>query len=183
MLSAVASRYARALVDTVLAPSSDVAASAAIAQLQSVERLLDESVELRNAMLSPAVPTARKRAVLSRFAQTLSLSRLVRNFLFVVVDHRRMGQLSEMREAFERILDERLGAIRASVTSAQDLNEHQRSQIVRELSRLSGKEVRPDFSVDAGLLGGVMARIGSTVYDGSVRGQLESLRRRLVSAA
>jgi len=97
----------------------------------------------------------------------------------VAADRGRIGQLSEIREAFETLLDQRLGFMRAEVTSAQTLDASQRERLEAQLTRISGKSIRPFYAVDAALVGGVIARIGSTVYDGSVRGQLESLRRKL----
>jgi len=181
MRSAVADRYAKALADAVLAPGSKTEAPRALAELQGFERLLESSPDLRNVLLSPAVPMSRKRAVVDRFGQLMSLSPLVRNFLFVVVDRRRADLLGEMAAAFEAALDERTGIARVEVRSAAPLSERQRSVLQDELSRLADKPVRCDFSVDAALIGGVVARIGSTVYDGSVRSQLEELRERLVA--
>ena len=87
--------------------------------------------------------------------------------------------IAGIREAFELQLDERMGFVRAEVTSAAELGSPQQANIEGELARLTGKQMRLRFAVDAELLGGVTARIGSTVYDGSLRGQLQRLRREL----
>jgi F-type H+-transporting ATPase subunit delta len=150
-----------------------------MAQLRSFEAALQESPELQNALATPAVPASRKRAVVGRIAEVLQLSRISRNFLFVLVDHRRMTLLSEIIHSFELALDERMGFARAEVSSASELSEALRSALSEELGRLTGKRIRARYAVDASLIGGVVARIGSTVYDGSVRGQLNSLERRL----
>src|SRR5271165_3549361 len=168
MASAVANRYARALVDVVLAPGSTLKPEDAVAQLRAAEQMVMESWELRNALLTPAVKTSRKRAVMDRLLQGIQTSHLIRNFIFVVIDHRRVGMIAEIREAFELHLDERLGFVRAEVTSAATLDAPRQANIESELSRLTGKKMRLRFDVDAGLLGGVEARIGSTVYDGSL---------------
>lgn len=180
MPSAVASRYARALVDAVLGPSSDVEPRRAIEQLRAFESLLAESVDLRNVLLSPAAGGARKRAVIARLGETLSLSRLITNFLYVLIDHRRMDALSDIREAYEAQLDERLGLARAQIRSALPLSEDQKQRLQATLSLITGKQVRGHFEVDETLLGGAVARVGSTIYDGSAKGQLEALRRKLV---
>jgi F-type H+-transporting ATPase subunit delta len=99
------------------------------------------------------------------------------------VDHRRIAILSEIIRSFEETVDERLGFARAEIQTARELSESQRASLVPRLERLTGKRVRPHFSVDEALIGGVVARIGSTVYDGSVRGQLASLERRLAAEA
>jgi F-type H+-transporting ATPase subunit delta len=181
MPQAVSFRYARALVDSVIAPQSQVNPKQALAELRIFSGMVRHSAELRNVLLSPAVSNAKKRNVIGRFAESLPLSRLVRNFLFVIVDRRRTDLLDDMADAFETALDERLGIIRADVKSAAALNDRQQSELQQELSRVSGKQVRCDFSIDPSLIGGVVARIGSTVYDGSVRSQLETMRERLVA--
>jgi len=176
--SAATSRYANALADAVTAAGSATAPHDALAELRSFEGAL-ASPELRNALVTPAVAPARKRAVVGRVADILGLSRLSRNFLFVLIDHRRIAELSDILSAFEQILDERLGFARAQVASARELSEAQRRAITAALERASGKRLRAQFAVDASLIGGVVARIGSTVYDGSVRGRLQNLERRL----
>jgi F-type H+-transporting ATPase subunit delta len=181
MPQAVSLRFAQALADAVLAPNSSVTGPQAATELRSFESLVTASPEFRTVLLSPAVPTAKKRAVISRFAETLPLSRLVRNFLFIIVDRRRADLLGEMATAFETALDERLGFVRAEVTSAAPLSPAQQSEMQQALSAVSGKNVRCAFSVDPELIGGIVARIGSKVYDGSVRTQLQSLSQRLVS--
>jgi len=175
---AIVSRYASALADVVTGPSGMDAAQA-IRELRSFDAVLSESPELRNALASPAVSPARKRAVVGRIAEKLGMSRITRNFLLVLTDHRRAAALSEMIEAFEIGLDERLGFLRAELLSAQELDQKQQSQLSEELARLTGKKVRARFTVAPELIGGVVARIGSTVYDGSVRGQLQTISRRL----
>jgi F-type H+-transporting ATPase subunit delta len=119
--------------------------------------------------------------VIGRIAESSGFSRIVRNFLYILIDRRRTDMLGEVAEAFETAIDERLGFVRAKVTSAAPLTERQQAELQQALSQVAGKQVRCDFTVDPSLIGGVVARIGSTVYDGSVRSQLDSLRQRLVS--
>jgi F-type H+-transporting ATPase subunit delta len=180
MASAVANRYARALVEIVLAPRSPLRAEDAVAQLRAVEQMIADSQELRNALLTPAIQTSRKRAVMRKLMDGIGVSPLIRNFVFVVIDHRRSSAIAEIREAFELLADERLGFVRAEVTSAASLDDKRRGDLETELSRLTGKRMRLRYSTDAALLGGVVARIGSTMYDGSVRGQLQQMRRKLI---
>jgi F-type H+-transporting ATPase subunit delta len=181
MASVVASRYAKALVDVVLKAGSELQPLDAIDQIRSFEELYASSSDLKNILLSPAVPGIRKRAVIARFAKDLRISRQICNFLYVVVDHRRIAELTELREAFEALLDERVGIVRVMVSSAQDMKDGQREALSARLASLTGKQVRASFAVDESLLGGAVARIGSTIYDGSVKGQLEVLRHRLES--
>jgi F-type H+-transporting ATPase subunit delta len=179
MALAAASRYARALADLVLAPARALDPETVAGELVTFEQALAGSVGLHSVLLSPAVPPARKRAVVARLAGEAGLSRLVTNFLYVLIDHRRTAMLSEIRQAFRSIIDERMGAAEAQVAAARELTGDQRREVALRLGRLTGKKVRCQFAVDDSLIGGMLARIGSTVYDGSVRGQLEALRRRL----
>jgi F-type H+-transporting ATPase subunit delta len=181
MLSVVSKRYAHALVDVITAPGSSVDPAKALAELRAIGTIVSDSNDLRNALLSPAVPPARKRAVIARIVEPMGVSKQVRNFLFVVIGHRRIHQFDSILEAFEALLDERLGFVRADVSSAHDLSDGQKALLEAELSRLSGKKAKLKFSTNADLLAGVTARVGSTVYDGSARGQLERLRVKLAS--
>jgi F-type H+-transporting ATPase subunit delta len=182
-LSAVAARYANALADIVTASASPLSPELAVAELRSFESALRESPELHNALITPAVPGPRKRAVVGRIADVLHLSRVTRNFLFVLIDHRRINSLAEILAIFDEVVDARLGYARAEVTSAAELNESERRALNTELERLTGKRIRMRYATDSALIGGAVARIGSTVYDGSVRGQLASLERRLAAEA
>lgn len=180
-ISAVATRYAHAFADVVTTPAAPLAAADAVRELNSFAGVLAGSLVLRNALATPAVPPGRKKAVVGRIAADLNLSRITRNFLFVLVDHRRIASLPEIAHRFELVLDERLGFARAEVASARELGEPLRSALGSELERVTGKRIRALFSVDPSLIGGVTARIGSTVYDGSVRGRLLAIGRRLAS--
>ncbi|MDX2151442.1 MAG: ATP synthase F1 subunit delta [Bryobacteraceae bacterium] len=183
MSTAIASRYARALVDIALDPKNALDAGAAATQLIAFEETLDASHELQTVLESPAVKGSKKRGVVGRIAEQLGMPQLLRNFLYVVIDHRRIAQLSDIRQSYQTLLDERMGVVRAEVTTAAPLDEGQRADAAQYLSRVAGKQVRCEFTVDPSLLGGMTARIGSTIYDGSVRGQLGSLRRRLAAEA
>ena len=180
MISALSARYARALVDVVFTPGNNLDPVAASSQLRTVQELISGSPELHIALSTPAVSTARKRAVMEKIAGRLGLAPLIRNFLFVLINHRRVPQLMEIREAFDELTDERMGFVLADVASARPLSERQNAEVGEVLSRLSGKQVKLRASVDPDLLGGVVARIGSTVYDGSIRGRLGQLKRTLM---
>lgn len=179
MAQAAASRYARALADLVLRADSGLDAASVAAQLKAFSATLDSSPELHGVLLSPAVATTRKRAVVSRVTARDQLPQLVKNFLFVIIDHRRIAMLADITEAFEAVVDERMGVVKAAVSSARALDETQKSALAVELTRLTGRAVRCEFATDPVLVGGVAAKIGSRIYDGSVRGELNVLRRRL----
>lgn len=180
-LSAVAKRYAEALADLVVAAGSQLSPEEAVQQLRAFDDALRVSLELREALATPAVPVGRKKAVIGRLADALKLSRVTRNFLFVLVDHRRIPLFSEIVQTFELVADERLGFARAEIAAARELSESQRAELNGALEQLTGKRIRMRTAVDDALIGGVVAKIGSTVYDGSVRGRLEALERRLVA--
>jgi F-type H+-transporting ATPase subunit delta len=177
--SSVVNRYANALADVVLSPNSDVEAPQAAEQLRAFDAVVQSSPDLRSILASPAVPVARKRAIIKSIADKLGLARVVRNFVLVLSDHRRAASLAQMVDAFEALLDNRLGFERAEVRSAFELDTDQQNELSARLSQLAGKPVRMRFAVDPELIGGVTARIASRVYDGSVRGQLAEMRKRL----
>jgi F-type H+-transporting ATPase subunit delta len=180
MPTAVASRYARALGDILTGPNAGVSADDAVSQLRQFAAMQDGSVELQNVMASPAVTPGRKKAVAAKLGEMLGFGKILRNFLFVLIDHRRMGILGEILDALEALLDERRGIVRATVTSARGLDDGQRQAVEVALGRLTGKQVFGKYEVDGALIGGLVARVGSRVYDGSVRGQLQAMRGRLV---
>jgi F-type H+-transporting ATPase subunit delta len=177
--SAVVNRYASALVDVVVSSASAIDPAIAIRELRSFDTAVKSTPELRIILASPAVSSARKRLVIRRIGEALGLERIILNFLLVLTDHRRAAALSEMIDAFEVLLDERLGFLRAEVRSAFELTEEQQQRLSAELAKLAGSQVRMRFAVDPDLIGGVTATMASRVYDGSVRGQLAKLRQRL----
>lgn len=177
---AIVTRYASALVDVVTGPKGMDAAQAS-QQLRAFEALLTESAALRNVLGSPAVAAARKRAVVRQLADRLGAAPMVRNFLLVLTDHRRLPGLAQMIDSLEIQLDERLGFVRAELRTARELDGSQKAALEQGLSRFTGKKVRARFMVQADLIGGVVVRLGSTLYDGSIRGQLNSLAHRLAA--
>ena len=179
MLSVVSARYARALVDVVTAPGSKTDPAQALSQLRAVQELIHGSAVLQHALASPAVAPSKKRAVMRRLLEPMNVSEKIRNFVYVIIDHRRAHDFASIVDGFESLLDERLGFVGAEVRSATPLTDAQRNTLEAQVSRLAGKKAKLKFSSDPALIGGVVARVGSTVYDGSVRGQLERLRTRL----
>jgi F-type H+-transporting ATPase subunit delta len=183
MVTALASHYARALADAVTAPHSDVTPGEAAADLRLAAEVLEGSPDLQRCLLSPAIPRNRKEAVADILAKQLNMHRLVRNFLHVVVHHRRVGDLRGVILEFERIIDERTGFERADIVSATELTAAQEQEIVAALEKTSGKRIRPHFKTDASILGGVIARLHSVEFDGSLQGDLNALRRQLRTAS
>ncbi|HEV2113269.1 MAG TPA: ATP synthase F1 subunit delta, partial [Terriglobales bacterium] len=171
--------YARALADTLFERKVD--AQKAAAQLRSMIAVLESSRPLREVWDNPAVELEQKIAVLDALAGKMALEPLVRNFMAVVIQHRRVPQLEEITQQFEAEVNERLGIANAQVTSARDLEPAERSQVESQIAAVTGKTVKASYNTDSAVLGGAVIRVGSTIYDGSVRGQLDRLKQQLVS--
>jgi F-type H+-transporting ATPase subunit delta len=180
---AVAHQYAKALLEAVSQPASGINPEEALAQLGQFSLTLKGSSELHGILLSPAVAHDQKTKVLSRLGDMVGMHGYLKNFLFVVTRHRRLDLLGEIRDRYQALLDESAGLVRAGVAAAQPLSADQVSALESTLARITGKQVRCGYTVDESLVGGVTVRIGSTMFDGSVRGQLDGLRRRLTSAS
>ena len=175
-MSALAQRYAAALADAAFARNEVENVKRGLGEFSAI---YESSPELRNALTTPAIGPETKKAVIGELAQKMGLDVEVKNFLFVLVDHGRTGILSEIRRAFEMEVNARMGIVDASVTSARELSMDEKSQLTQTLERVTGKRVQAQYQLDASLIGGTTVRIGSTIYDGSVREQLNRLRTRL----
>lgn len=178
-LRVIARRFAVALADTL--PEED--------DLRRVEEevaafadALERFPELRTYLLGPLMPQERKRKAADAVLASMDASPRCRDFVRLLVDRHRVGLASQIAEEFSAAVRERLGIVEAEVTSAHRLAQRQRDRIRKALARLVSGEVRASFQVDPSLLGGLRARVGSTIYDGTVRGRLERLRERLAKA-
>jgi len=178
-VASVVGTYARAFADVVISSKADPARM--LDELHSMVALLAESDQLRRVMENPSIPGEQKRAVLDAIIQRTDGSRPVRNFVAVVTDHRRLPLFSEIVKQVEQELNERLGFAEAQVTSARQLSDPEKGLLEAEIAKLTGKRVRARYQQDATLLGGAIVQVGSTIYDGSVNGQLERIREQLVS--
>ena len=177
MALALANRYAQALADVVSKPGAAVEPEVAIGQLVQFQELLDESRPLRGVLVSPAVTPANKRALVATLCERLEIAGVIRNFLYVVIDHRRMRFLGEMINAFREWLDDRAGVARLLVTTAKPIGEQQQNAFIDKFSRVTGSSVVAEFNVSADLVGGATVRHASTLFDGSLRAQLQALDR------
>jgi len=177
-LRALARRYASALADVAIERG---VAPQIKKELAAFAGLLGESADLVNFLASPAVARPSKQAVIEKLVERLGASPALRNFLLVVVENRRASLLPQIREAFDALLNTRLGVAEAQVTSVEELSSTQKAELTGVLERLTGKRIEARYALDPALLGGARVRIGSTIYDGSVREQLDRLRARLTS--
>lgn len=171
-------QYANALADIVLEQG---AAEPARKQLGDFEAAYAESAELRNFLASPAVTREMKHGVIEKLVARLGASRILRNFLFVVVDNQRAALLPEIAKSFELVLQQRQGVAEAEVASAVALSDTQKTTLLKSLERLTGKKIQAKYSLEPGLLGGAVVRIGDTIFDGSLRNRLNQLRARLAA--
>jgi F-type H+-transporting ATPase subunit delta len=177
-LKAVAQRYAAALTDVALAQGI---AEQTRRELTAFAGLYAESADLRNFLSTPAISRANKQAVIEKLALRIGASKIVRNFLFVLADQRRTAELPEILQVFEAELRAREGVAEAQVTSVGELSAGEKDELTRALAKLTGKKIEARYAVDTALLGGAMVRIGTTIYDGSVRSQLDRMREKLAS--
>ena len=176
MSMAIASRYARALADVV---GSAEGCRTALKELEDFAAVWQESAELREALVTPAVSAEQKSKLLDAILERLGTSVTSANFLRVLLVNYRIALLEEVLQAFQKAVNERLGVVEVEVLYTQDLSRDEQEQLRAKFAELTGSKVEMKFQQEAKLLGGVQARIGSTVYDGSVQGYLERLRRQL----
>ncbi len=180
-MNALSVHYAEALADAVFAPNAGVSPQDAVTQFRAAESMITGSRQLHFALLSPAVSRQKKQAVIVKLSDILGLPRVIRNFLLVVISHRRVLDLKAMRESFEEVVDSRLGWVRAEIASAHEVPAAQREEIERALGSKLGKFIRATYVVDPSLIGGVRARVASKEYDATVRGKLDNMRQRLAA--
>jgi len=178
-LASVASTYARAFADVVFAAKLD--ANRAIAGLREIERLLTESADLRRIWENPAVPADQKRKLLDAIVQREGIDKEVRNLVAVLIDHRRIAFLPRIVEQVGKEIDARLGLAEAQISSARALGDPEKRALEAQIEKVTGKKVRATYGLDASLLGGAVVRVGSTIYDGSVKGQLEKMKEAISS--
>jgi F-type H+-transporting ATPase subunit delta len=173
---ALSLRYAAALADVAIEQKS---AEKVKGDLSVFVETLSSSSDLREVLLSPAISNESKRKAIEQIASAMELAPAVRNFVYLLIDHRRTEMVGEIERAFESELNARLGIAEAEVTSAQKLSDAERKELTAALERRTGKKIQANFREDESLLGGAVVRVGSTIYDGSVREQLMRLRGQL----
>jgi F-type H+-transporting ATPase subunit delta len=179
-MSVLSLRYAHAFASVATASRLDTAA--AQQQLHDFSETLAGSRELREVLMNPSIPGDQKLKVLDAIAGRIGMFPQVRNFLAVIMDHQRLDELEEILTEYHAVADEQANMAEAEITSARPLNDHDRAELEAEVAKLAGGRVRTTYHQDATLLGGAVVRIGSTVYDGSIRTQLQQLKQRLANA-
>jgi F-type H+-transporting ATPase subunit delta len=177
-MATVTNTYARAFADVVMSMRLDPALT--LAQAQQMASLARDNKSLREVWDAPSISAEKKRAVLDSIVQRAGISRPVRNFIAVLIDHRRTRFISEIVAQFAQELNQRMGFAEAEVTTAHELNAEERTRLEQDLAKVTSKRIRAQYAQDPAILGGAIARVGSTVYDGSVKGQLERIRQQLM---
>ncbi|HEX4998641.1 MAG TPA: ATP synthase F1 subunit delta [Terriglobia bacterium] len=176
-MSVAANRYAKALMD-VLYPND---AETGLIQLDGFVAILATEPEATQVLENPTVSIERRQALLNKIADAAGFIAPVRRFLDLLVARNRMDLLGDVVAAYRKFLDERMGVVRAHVTSAQPLDDSEQSALRAKLEQATGRQVRMEVSVDPALIGGVVAQVGSTIYDGSMRQQLKTFRNRMTA--
>ena len=179
-MAVVTLRYAHALEQVVVAAKLD--ASAALEQLSGFAGTLAGSASLREILMDPSITMEQKLKVLDAVGARIGFFPQVRNFIAVITEHQRLHEMNEILAEYAAVADSDAGIADAEITSAHALNEDDRAELEVQVAKLAGSRVRTVYHEDPTLLGGAIVRLGSTVYDGSVRGQLQQMKHRLVNA-
>jgi F-type H+-transporting ATPase subunit delta len=172
-------RYARAFADVVTQEKLDTAALDR--QLDDFLATWESSSELRELFVNPAVAVPQKIAVLDKMNAKLGLLKELRNLLAVLIKNDRIGEVKDVAAAYRAEMQERQGIRPVEIVTARELGEKDRGALVAGVGKLAGAKIQASFTLDASILGGTVVRIGSTVYDGSVRGRLDRLKEALIA--
>jgi F-type H+-transporting ATPase subunit delta len=177
-IETIARRYGTALADVVLETGETDTVKA---ELKTWEDMMISNADLMNAFRNPAIAHLGKERVLDSLIQKARPSKTTSNFLRVLLRNSRLTEIAAINDKFAAVLEERSGRVSAEVLSARELSAEQKAELRTNLEKLTGKRVQLNFAIDREIIGGVVTRVGSTVYDGSVRTQLENLREELVN--
>jgi F-type H+-transporting ATPase subunit delta len=175
-LQTIARRYATALADVVIERGE---AREVLDELTAWENMIDENPLLREVFANPTISYEQKRKVLSELIARTKVRPTTQNFLQLLLKNQRLTELSEINRRLAQVLDERAGVVAAQVVTARPIAIDVREMIQQKLKVMTGKDVRLSFETDDKIIGGLITRIGSTVYDGSVKTQLELLATQL----
>jgi F-type H+-transporting ATPase subunit delta len=178
-MAAFVARYANAFLEVVTAAKLDT--TAIDRQLSDFLATWNGSPELREFFVNPAIPAVQKVGFLDKLNAKLGLRKELRNLLAVLIDNGRIGAVNEVAATYRKLLQQQLGIRQAEIVTARELGTAERTALVAEIGKLAGSRIEASFKLDAAILGGTVVRIGSTVYDGSVRGRLDRLKEALMA--
>jgi len=174
----VARRYATALADIVIKTGET---NSVQTELKTWQEMMTANSELLEAFNNPAIAHGSKEKVLENLIERTKPTKTTANFLRVLLQNSRLTEISEINERFVSVLEERSDVVAAQITSARPLSDNEKAELQINLNKLTGKNVSPNFIIDESIIGGIITRIGSTVYDGSVKTKLENLKEQLVN--
>lgn len=175
----VARRYATALADVVTKTGETENVRA---ELQQWETMMSANEDLMTVFRNPAIPQTQKEKVLESLLAKAKPTKTAANFLRVLLRNGRLAEIAHINQKFTSVLQERQGGVSAKIVSARPLSESEKQELRVNLEKMTGKSVSPSFEIDNSIIGGVVTTIGSTVYDGSVRSQLQQLKEQLIHA-
>ena len=174
-MSVAASRYAKALLDVLYPAKAEMGRE----QLLKFSTVLSQQADARLLLENPTISGEKRKGLVSKISDTLGFDTPIGNFLALLTERNRLDLLDEIVGTYEKLLDDKLGVVRARVTSALELDSRQRDEVAARLQAMTGKKVRMEVFVDPSLIGGLVAQVGSTIYDGSIRHQLQAFRNNL----
>jgi len=173
---ASAARYARALFDVALKESDPVQIER---DLASFAGLMSSNAELHSALTNPAIPASAKHQIVNTLASRLNMAKPAHKLLLLLADRDRLPMVPDMLDVYRERLMEHQQIVRAEVTTAAPLTPDRVAQLQKNLADITGRKVDMTTNVDPSIIGGVVTRIGGTVYDGSIATQLAKLREKL----
>lgn len=175
-IQTIARRYAAALADVVLDRGE---ADEIQQELAQWSELIRTNANLQEVFRNPTIPLDKKRAVMKQLIERAKPRQTTENFLKVLLQNQRLTELPEINRKFAEILDERAGMVAATITTARPVSDEMQARLNDKLVSVTQKKVRLNFEQDPELIGGLVTRIGSTIYDGSVRSQLQQIKERM----
>lgn len=179
-MAAFAARYARAFAQVV--SSTHLEPSPALQQLRDFSATLSSSGELREVLMNPSLALQQKLGVIDAIAIRLGMSKPVRNFIAVIMDHQRLADLDGILVEYIAVADTDAGTTEVEIISARPLADDERNSLISTASTLADGQILARFTEDPSLLGGAVLKIGSTVYDGSLKAQLAGMKQRLADS-
>ncbi len=176
----VSRRYATALADVVI-KSGDV--ETVKAELLTWQEMINANWDLRSAFHNPSITISNKEKVLESLIEKSRPSKTTANFLRILLKNNRLTEIDSINEKLDSVLDERAGVVTAKVISSRELSDAEKSEMKVNLAKVTGgKDIRLNYEIDESVIGGAITRVGSTVYDGSVKTQLEILKEQMIKS-
>ena len=179
-MTVVASRYARALIEA-LSGENTAGPDAGLEQLGQIKLLLGNEPDARKLLINPVIPPDRRDSFVDEISRLLGLDARVAKLLRLIVERLRLEILDDLIDAYRKMLDEKNGIVRAVVRSAGPLSEAQQQEVAEKLEKSLGQRVVMEVEEDPSLIAGLIVRVGSTVYDGSLLQQLTGFKERLMA--